>query len=100
MKYIWRIISIIQTNFLFLISIINRLFYHFVVILVNNEISVNGAKELAEALKLNKNLTTLNICKTFAIISPNNFYYSILFYRNSKEKLIFIILKTNVSNAK
>ena len=62
---IWIIIFIVQTNFLFsfiIIAIFNRLFFHFVIIiLVKNKIGDEGAKALAEALKLNKNLTDLNL---------------------------------------
>ena len=43
---------------------INRFFYQFVIILLGyNEIDTEGAKALAEALKLNKNLTTINLGK-------------------------------------
>ena len=40
----------------------NRLFLNFVVIIIeSNAIVDQGAKELAEALKLNKNLTELDL---------------------------------------
>ena len=63
--FIWIIIFIVQKNFLFsfiIIAIINRLFFHFVIIILdNNNIGDEGAKALAEALKLNKNLAHLNL---------------------------------------
>ena len=61
-----RIISfIIQTKFqfLFIIAIINRLFFYFVIILVSNNIGAEGSKALSEALKLNKNLASINLGK-------------------------------------
>ena len=61
--FIWIIIFTVQTNFLFsffIIAIIYRLFFHFVIIILEyNYIYDEGAKALAEALKLNKNLTYL-----------------------------------------
>ena len=61
----WIIIFIVQTNFLFsfiIIAIINRLFFHFVIIILEgNNFGYKGAKALAEALKLNKNLVHLNL---------------------------------------
>ena len=63
--FAWINIFIVQTNFLFsfiIITIINRLFFHFVVIILDyNSIGDEGAKALAEALKLNKNLAHLNL---------------------------------------
>ena len=63
--YFWIIIFIVQTNFLFSfinIAIINRLFFHIVIIILdNNYIRGEGAKVLAEGLKLNKNLACLNL---------------------------------------
>ena len=63
--FIWIIIIIVQTNFLFSfinIAIINRLFFHFVIIIIdNNNIGAEGAKALAEALKFNKNLSHLSL---------------------------------------
>ena len=41
----------------------NRLFFHFVIILANNKIGGEGSKALAEMLKRNKNLAELNLCK-------------------------------------
>ena len=63
--FIWIIIFIIQTKFLFLfiIAIINRLFFYLVIILGDNKIGVEGAKALAEALKYNKNLASINLSK-------------------------------------
>ena len=68
---IWIITFIIQTNFLFLFIIINnnRLFYHFVNILGKNSIGVEGAKTLADALKLNKNLTNIDLCRFLLLFS-------------------------------
>ena len=64
--FIRIIIFINETNFLFsfiIIAIINRLFIHFVIIILDlNNIGDEGAKALAEALKLNKNLAHLNLC--------------------------------------
>ena len=56
---------IIQTKFLFLfiIAILNRLLFYFVIILGCNNICVESAKALAEALKLNKNLKSINLGK-------------------------------------
>ena len=46
-----------------IIVIINRLFFHFVIIILErNYIIAKGAEALAEALKYNKNLTYLNLC--------------------------------------
>ena len=61
--FIWIIIFIIQIKFLFLfiIAIINRLFVHFFIIVELNYIGAAGAKALAKALKLNKNLTNINL---------------------------------------
>ena len=63
--FIWIIIFIVQKNFLFsfiIIAIINQLFFHFVIIILEcNNIGDEGVKALAEALKLNKNLTDLNL---------------------------------------
>ena len=58
-------IFIIQTKFvfLFIIAIINRLFFYFVITLGYNGFSAEGAEALAEALKLNKNLTLIELCK-------------------------------------
>ena len=69
--FIWIIIFIIQTKFrfLFIIASINRLFFHFVIIILdNNKIGVEGAKALAEALKLNKNLTTIDLGKFLRLL--------------------------------
>ena len=66
----------IEYRFLDIIAIINRLFFHFVTILVDNNIGVEGAKALAEALKFNKNLTKLNLCKILILFTLN--IYSIL----------------------
>ena len=65
MIFIWILIFIIQTKilFLFIISINNRLFLYFVITLEDNDIGAEGAEALAEALKLNKNLTSINLCK-------------------------------------
>ena len=59
--FIWIFIFIIRTKFLFLfiIAILNRLFFYFVITLVNNSIGAELAKALAEALKLNNNLTRI-----------------------------------------
>ena len=65
--FIWIIIFIGQTNFIFtfiIIAIINRFFFHIVfIILENNIIRTEGAKAVAEALKLNNSLTHLHLCK-------------------------------------
>ena len=65
--FIWIIIFISQTNFLFsfiIIAIIIQLIVHFdIIILESIEIGDEGAKALAEALKLNKNLTDLVLSK-------------------------------------
>ena len=68
--FIWIIIFIIQTKFrfLFIIASINRLFFHFVITLGGNNIGVEGAKALAEALKLNKNLTTIDLGKFLRLL--------------------------------
>ena len=65
LKCIWIIFFIIQTKFLFLliIAIINLLFLHFVITLAHNNIGDEGTKALAEALKLNKNLTNIDLGK-------------------------------------
>ena len=64
--FIWIILFIVQTNFLLsfiFIGIINRLFFHSVIIILeSNNIGDEGAKALAEGLKLNKNLAHLNLC--------------------------------------
>ena len=61
------IIFIVQTNIPFsfiTIAIINQLFFHFVIIILEgNNFGDDGAKALAKALKLNKYLTDLNLCK-------------------------------------
>ena len=57
--FIWIIIFDVPTKILFLfIARISLLFFHFhfEIILVENNIGDEGAKALAEALKLNKNL--------------------------------------------
>ena len=56
-------IFIIQTKFLLVlfIAIINRLLFYFIITLGCNRIGDEGAKALAEALKLNKNLTNINL---------------------------------------
>ena len=62
--FIWINMFNIQTKFLFLfiIAIINRLFFHFVIIILDsNKIGYEGAKALAVAFKLNKNLIDLNL---------------------------------------
>ena len=55
--FIWIITLLIPTNFLFsfiIVAIINRLFFNFVIIILeHNNIGAEGAKALAEALKLN-----------------------------------------------
>ena len=63
--FIWIIIFIIQTNlpFLIIIVIITRLFFNFIITLGDNYIGDEGAKSLAEALKYNKNLTSINLSK-------------------------------------
>ena len=63
--FIWIFIFIIQTKFvfLFIIEIINRLFFYFAITLEGNNIYDEGAKVLAEALKLNKNLISINLSK-------------------------------------
>ena len=59
--FIWIFIFIIQSKFqfLFIIAILNRLFFYFVITLASNNIGDEGAKALAKALKLNKNLTSI-----------------------------------------
>ena len=56
----------VQTNFLFtfiIIAIINRLFFHVVIIILgSNDLGAEGAKALAEGLKINNNLANLNFC--------------------------------------
>ena len=61
--FIWIIIFIIQTKFLFLliIAIINRVLFHLIIFLGCNNIAIEGAKALAEALIIKKNLTDLNL---------------------------------------
>ena len=49
--------------FLFIIAILNRFYFHFVITLEANNIGAEGAKALAEALKLNKNLTSIILSK-------------------------------------
>ena len=63
--FIWIFIFIIQSKFIFLfiMAIINRLFFYFVITLGANNIGAEGAKALAEALKLNKNLTSIALRK-------------------------------------
>ena len=63
LKFIGIVICIIQTKFLFLfiIAIIYRLFFHFVITLEDNMICNEGIKALAKALKLNKNLANINL---------------------------------------
>ena len=54
--FIWIIIFIVQTNSplpFIIIAIINRLFFNFVITLGGNNIGDEGAKALAEGLKLN-----------------------------------------------
>ena len=59
--FIWIII--------FIITIINRLFFHFFIIILDSyDIGVEGIKALAEALKLNKNLTELYLRIYFLFI--------------------------------
>ena len=76
--FIRLIIFIIQIKFLFLfiIDVINRLFFHFVTILVANHIGDEGATALAEALKLNKNLTELYLRKLLLFFK--NYYYYLI----------------------
>ena len=64
--FILVIIFIIETKFLFLFIIpyINRLFFKFAFVLDNNNIGFEGAKALADALKLNENLLELDL-RTF-----------------------------------
>ena len=80
LKFKWIIIFIIQTNFLFLfiITIIDRLFFHFVIIILDSsKIGNEGAKSLADMLKINRNLTDLNLCIfIYSINNINNYYYS------------------------
>ena len=59
----WNATIIIQTKFqlLFIIAIINPLFFYFVITLEYINIGDEGAKVLAEALKLNKNLTSISL---------------------------------------
>ena len=63
--FVWIVIFIIQRKFLFLfiVAILNRLFFNFVIILGGHNICVEGAKALAEVLKPNKNLTSIALCK-------------------------------------
>ena len=66
--FIFMIIFNIQKNFLLVfITIIKRLFFHFVITLGGINISDEGAKALAEALKLNKNLTSLSLSKSLLL---------------------------------
>ena len=64
------IILFIQTKFLFLfiIAIINKLFFYFVITLEYNVIGDEGAEALAKALKLNKNLTSINLGKYMRLL--------------------------------
>ena len=77
--FIWIIIFIIQTKFVFffIIVILNRLFFHFVITLGDNRIGAEGAKALVEALKLNKNLTSISI-GNFLRLFHNNSYLIII----------------------
>ena len=63
MIFIWIIIFIIQTkfSFSFFIAIINRFFFHLIIIIIlgDNNICSESAKALALALKLNKTLTKI-----------------------------------------
>ena len=61
--FIWIIIFIIQTEllFLFIIAIIYRLFFHFVIPLEDNMICNEGINALAKALKINKNLANISL---------------------------------------
>ena len=54
-------LSKIKFLFLFIITNLNRLLFYFVIILGYNNIGLEGAKALAEGLKLNKNLTSINL---------------------------------------
>ena len=77
MIFIWIFIFIIQTIFLFLfiIAILNRLFFNFIIILEWNNMRAKGAKALAEALKLNKNLITIDLGKFMRLLT---YYYNYL----------------------
>ena len=61
--FIWIIILSIKIKFLFLfrIAIINRLFFNFVLTLESNNFGAEGAKAIAETLKLNNKLTNINL---------------------------------------
>ena len=61
--FIWILIFIIQTKFLFLfiMPILNRLFFYFVITLGCNRIGDEGVKALAEALKFNKNVINVDL---------------------------------------
>ena len=52
-----------KISILFIIAIINRLFFHFVIILESNKIGAEAAKALVKALKFKKNLINMNLCK-------------------------------------
>ena len=75
------IIFFIQTQFLFLflIDIINRLFFRFSNIVGGNLIYDEGAKAIAEELKFNKNLTELTLGIYFQLFTQNISFYNILY---------------------
>ena len=72
-KYFFSLIIFNNFSGFFLIFLTKfiLLFVHFAIIIDNNEIGVEGAKAFAEMLKLNNNLTSLNVGKFFAIIYLN-----------------------------
>ena len=51
----------IKLLLLFIIAILNRLFFYFIITLAINNIGSDGAKALAETLKFNKNLTSIEL---------------------------------------
>ena len=71
MKLILTIIIIIiklikiHFSFIFITTLINRLLLNFEIIIECNNIGAEGAKALAEALKLNKTLTSIDLCNFF-----------------------------------
>ena len=58
-----------------MISIINRLVFYFIINLEVNEIQDEGRKVLAEALRLNKNLTKLELRKLLLLFTQINTIY-------------------------
>ena len=69
---------IIQIKILFLsiFTLIYQLFFHFTNILASNYFGIEGAKAIAKALKLNKNLTLLTYCKFFILFPLNINYFA------------------------